>query len=280
MTSCSLKALSPNTVTLRVKALTYELGGGLEDGVGHDSAITPCSPRLTGNHPSSWVSLSWSLNSCPASLATNRSQKLCENRPILKQAKINPGCGDDGYLGELETRRSSDKGFWEGVSWSGSMAVFTLWKFISLPPESMYISSLCLSVPGMWCCVTNHLQTWWFKAISSSIFFSSICHLSGLDKDNISLHQSMSAGAEPRLGTRISRRLDCSHVLLVGETFIGTWLEHPYGASLGGRGFSQHGDCVPRLSRGRWKPYCLSWPSNVTRPALCSSEQVSKLVQF
>lgn len=119
MTSCSLKALSPNTVTLRVKALTYELGGGLEDGVGHDSAITPCSPRLTGNHPSSWVSLSWSLNSCPASLATNRSQKLCENRPILKQAKINPGCGDDGYLGELETRRSSDKGFWEGVSWSG-----------------------------------------------------------------------------------------------------------------------------------------------------------------
>lgn len=96
------------------------------------------------------------------------------------------------------------------------------------------------------------------KQSAASFFFSSICHLSGLDRDNISLHQSVSAGAEPRLGTRISRRLNCSHVLLVGETFIGTWLEHPYGASLGGPGFSQHGDYVPRLSRGRWKPYCLS----------------------
>lgn len=76
----------------------------------HNSAITPSSPSLTGNLPNSWVSLSWSLDSCLASLATSRSQRPCENRPILKQANINPSCWDDGYLWELEARRSSGKG--------------------------------------------------------------------------------------------------------------------------------------------------------------------------
>lgn len=164
---------------------------------------------------------------------------------------------------------------------AGSMTGFRFWEFICLHPDGMCVSSLCLFVSVcLWCCATSHPQTWWFKAIRSITFFSQIYNLSGLEKDNKSLPQLLSAGAGPSLGTKIPWRFPRSHVLLLGETFIGTWLEHADGASLGGLGLSQHGDCVPRVSRGSWKPYCFSWPSSATQPSFCSSKQSPRIIQL